>query len=75
MSECTQVESIGYYAFYGDKELRLCMIGTTVPPSCGKYAFDSVSPASVLKVPSGCANAYKNASEWSNFASITGLDE
>ena len=28
-----------------------------------------------LKVPSGCAVAYKSASEWRRFASITGFDE
>ena len=75
MSECTQVKSIEAYAFYGNSELRLFKIGTTTPPECGGYAFYNINPYSVLKVPSGCADAYKSVLGWSNFASITGLDE
>ncbi|UEA88135.1 leucine-rich repeat protein [Alistipes senegalensis] len=75
MSECTRVEKIGDYAFYGDSELRLFKIGTATPPSCGTRAFYSINPYSVLKVLSGHADAYKAATEWTRFASITGLDE
>ena len=73
MSECTQVESIENCAFHGDSELQLFKIGMKTPPSCGFAAFSDSS--SVLKVPSGCTDAYKAASGWKNFASITGLDE
>ena len=75
MSACTQVETIGQYAFYKDSELRLFKIGTGTPPTCWTDAFKGINPYSVLKVPSGCADAYKAASGWKNFASITGLDE
>lgn len=75
MSACTQVQSIGKYAFYKDFELRLFKIGTIIPPVCEACAFEGINPYSVLKVPSGCADAYKDANEWKNFASITGLDE
>ena len=75
MSACTQVETIGEYAFYGDSELRLFKIGTETPPTCESHAFEGINPYSVLKVPSGCADAYKAATEWERFASITGLDE
>ena len=75
MSACTQVETIGQYAFYKDSELRLFKIGTGMPPTCWTDAFKGINPYSVLKVPSGCADAYKAASGWKNFASITGLDE
>ena len=75
MSECTQVESIERYAFYVDSNLRLFMIGTETPPSCSYNTFPSLSGNSVLKVPSGSVDAYKNASGWNGFASITGLDE
>lgn len=75
MSACTRIQSIGKYAFYEDSELRLFKIGTIIPPVCVDYAFDGINPYSVLKVPSGCADAYKDAEEWKNFASITGLDE
>ena len=75
MSACTQVETIGQYAFYKDSELRLFKIGTGTPPTCWTDAFKGINPYSVLKVPLGCADAYKAASGWKNFASITGLDE
>lgn len=75
MSACTRIQSIGGYAFYGDSELRLLKIGTRKPPVCEAYAFWVINPYSVLKVPSGCADAYKDANEWWRFASITGLDE
>ncbi|WP_302431093.1 leucine-rich repeat protein [uncultured Alistipes sp.] len=75
MSACTQVKTIGESAFDGDSELRLFKIGTETPPTCGRDAFSGINPYSVLKVPSGCADAYKAAKDWNNFASITGLDE
>ena len=75
MSECTQVESIENCAFHGDSELQLFKIGMKTPPSCGFAAFSDINSSSVLKVPSGCTDAYKAASGWKNFASITGLDE
>nr|WP_302784546.1 leucine-rich repeat protein [Alistipes shahii] len=75
MSECTQIQSIGEYAFYRDSKLRLFKIGTATPPTCGISAFSDINSYSVLKVPSGCADAYKAKSGWINFASITGLDE
>ena len=75
MSACTQVEKIEDYAFYNDSELQLFKIGTETPPTCGSSAFDGINPYSVLKVPSGCADAYKAQYGWRNFASITGLDE
>ena len=75
MSACTQVKTIGESAFDGDSELRLFKIGTETPPTCGRDAFSGINPYSVLKVPSGCADAYKAKSGWNDFASITGLDE
>ena len=74
MSNCTQVESIGGYAFYGNSELRLVKIGTPTPTTSDQAAF-GVNPQSVLKVPSVCADAYKAAIGWRGFTSITGLDE
>ena len=72
---CTQLQSIGDYTFYNCSELRLFKIGTETPPTYGTYALSGINPYSVLKVPSGCADAYKAAYGWHNFASITGLDE
>ena len=75
MSACTQVEIIEECAFYNDPELRLFKVSTKTPPTCENNAFVGINPYSVLKVPSGCADAYKAKSGWNNFASITGLDE
>ncbi len=75
MSACTQVETLGEYVFYNDRELRLFKIGTETPPTPEKWTFQGINPYSVLKVPSGCVDAYKAASGWNYFASITGLDE
>ena len=75
MSECTQVKRIDEYTFYGNSNLRLFKIGTEIPPTCKDYTFYNINPYSVLKVPSGCTGAYKKATGWKKFASITGLDE
>ena len=75
MSACTQVEIIEECAFYNDPALRLFKVSTETPPTCENNVFVGINPYSVLKVPSGCANAYKAATGWKNFASITGLDE
>lgn len=75
MSECTQVKRIDEYKGYGNSNLRLFKIGTEIPPTCKDYTFYNINPYSVLKVPSGCTDAYKKATGWKKFASITGLDE
>lgn len=75
MSECTQVKRIDEYTFYGNSNLRLFKIDTEIPPTCKDYTFYNINPYSVLKVPSGCTDAYKKATGWKKFASITGLDE
>ena len=75
MSECTQVKRIDEYTFYGNSNLRLFKVGTEIPPTCKDYTFYNINPYSVLKVPSGCTDAYKKATGWKKFASITGLDE
>ena len=75
MSECTQVKRIDEYTFYGNSNLRLFKIGTEIPPTCKDYTFYNINPYSVLKVPSGCTDAYKKATGCKKFASITGLDE
>lgn len=71
MSGCTQVESLGVGAFSGSSALQLFKIGTPTPPTCGVEAFGPLNSNSVLQVPSGCATAYKTASEWNRFATVT----
>ena len=75
MSECTQVEEIGEGAFSNNSELQIFRIGTSIPPTCDNNTFYHINSNSVLKVPSGCINAYKAANGWKNFTSITSLDE
>ena len=74
MSKCTKVESIESGAFRNNEKLLLFMIGTTIPPKCAGATFE-LSDISVLKVPSGCVDAYKAATGWKEFSSITALDE
>lgn len=75
MSECTHVEYIGSGAFDNTK-LSLFKIGTMIPPACEDSAFrNSGAFSSILKVPVGCVEAYKEAEGWSRFSSITELDE
>ena len=75
MSACTQVTEIGYRAFYEDSKLQLFKIGTRTPPSCGRNVFTGINSYSVLKVPAGCVDAYKNATGWKEFTTISELDE
>ena len=75
MSECTQVVHIGDGAFSKSKKLLLFMIGTKNPPECYKYPFNDLSSKPVLKVPSGCVDAYKVAYGWNYFYNIEALDE
>ena len=75
MSACTQVTEIGDYAFSGTSKLQLFKIGTRIPPSCGYNVFMGINSYSVLKVPAGCVDAYKNATGWKEFTTISELDE
>lgn len=75
MSACTQVKIIASYTFVDCSKLRLFKIGTEIPPSCGNSTFAGINSASVLKVPSGCADDYKGRIGWNWFRNITELDE
>lgn len=75
MSACTQVKSIGSWAFYKDSSLELFKIGTITPPTCGSEAFSEIKSFSILKVPSESVAAYKQAAGWKEFANISTLDE
>ena len=75
MSACTQVTEIGDDAFSEDPKLQLFKIGTRTPPRCGNDVFTGINSYSVLKVPVGCVNAYKKATGWKEFTTISELDE
>ena len=70
MSECTQVKRIDEYTFYGNSNLRLFKIGTEIPPTCKDYTFYNINPYSVLKVPSGCTDAYKKQQDGKNLQAL-----
>lgn len=74
MSECTLVETIENDSFRDDSNLLLFKIGTRIPPKTGSNIFDGINTNSLLKVPSGCVNTYRQY-PWSKFAYITELDE
>ena len=76
MSNCNRVELIGQFAFDGNQNLLFFMIGTPNPPEseCDNN-FNGLAVKAVLKVPSGCVDAYKAATGWKKFSSITALDE
>lgn len=74
LQNCTRLISIGDESFYGNNEIRLFQIGAGTPPSLGSEVFGSVGVYSVLKVPAGSESAYKAASGWNAFSSITAID-
>ena len=74
MRNCSKLTSIGYSALYGIyTQTYLFQIGATIPPVLGSFALD-LYKNSVLKVPAGSESAYKKASGWREFSSITAID-
>lgn len=72
LKECKHLESIGSYCF--TSAIFSFHIGTAVPPKLGTKPFENISEYSVLKVPAGSEPAYKSASGWNAFSSITAID-
>ena len=75
MRNCSKLTSIGYSALSGTVYTRtyLFQIGATIPPVLGSFALN-LYKNSVLKVPAGSESAYKKASGWREFSSITAID-
>ncbi len=73
-TNCTLLSSIGNYAFANNDQIWYFEIGAPTPPSCGKDPFGKVGTYSVLKVPAGTTAAYKAATGWSQFSSISAID-
>ena len=71
----TRLKRVGSYAFAGCDDMRLFKLGTIECPEAYDNSFGDIGTYSVLKVPTESVNAYKAATGWRNFASITGLDE
>ena len=74
MHNCSELKTIGSCALYGNDQIYFFQIGATTPPDLGSCVFGSVGVYSVLKVPAGSESAYKNASGWNEFSSITAID-
>lgn len=71
---CTQLQIIGDAAFYGNDELNVLRLGTTIPPTVGNMSFFGISEAAVLSVPASNIIEYKNNDSWSSvFKIIKGL--
>lgn len=64
------VTSIGYGAFNGSENLASVTCLATTPPTLGNSVFSGTSPNLVIYVPSSSLNDYKNAYNWSSYASI-----
>lgn len=73
MSECENVTKFWADAF-SDSTIKLFKIGTKIPPTCYDATFNG-GINGVLQVPSECIDAYKSATGWEKFTTISELDE
>ena len=78
-SQCTALTSITLptsltllqnYAFSNCTKLTTVTIRATTPPTLGTDVFRGCSALTAIKVPSGCGDAYKAATNWSAYADI-----
>ena len=64
----SNISSIGNYAFYNCSGLTSITVESTTPPTLGINAFYNTNDCPIY-VPSGSVDAYKAASNWSNYSS------
>ena len=67
MSNCSQIEAIGDYAFWYCRNLQKIKIGTMVPPTTGNSfqgVGSSLTSSVKIVVPEGCVEAYKSDNGW-----------
>ena len=62
------VTSIGSYCFYNCSKLKSVTCKATTPPTLGSNAFDGTPSTIVIYVPAESVDAYKTATNWSNYA-------
>ena len=70
LTSCTigsGLTSIGGGVFYSCSGLTSITVNATTPPTLGEFAFDSTSNYPIY-VPASSVNAYKSATNWSNYA-------
>ena len=64
------VKSMGDYVFvFGDSLTSVTMLANN-PPTITSNTFYGISSLEKIIVPKGCGEAYKSATNWSNYASI-----
>lgn len=73
-THCAVLENIGDHAFDSNNQIWFFEIGAPTPPACGSRPFGDVGTYSVLKVPAGTVDAYKAATGWKSFSSISAID-
>lgn len=66
------VTSIGEYAFYDCNNLKLFESKATAAPSIADNAFYSTDNLSIIYVPEGSGEAYRNAGIWNNYVIVAG---
>lgn len=64
------VTNIYSSAFYGCKSLARVDIKATTPPYLWQYVFSYTPDNLQIVVPVGCADAYKSADGWSDYADL-----
>lgn len=64
------VTSIGEICFYGCESLTLATVLPVIPPSLGGYAFMAAHSSFNIKVRSAYVNAYKTATNWTEYEPI-----
>lgn len=64
------VTTIENYAFYACSGLNEIVIKRAIPPTLGSSAFQGSNYIKKIIVPTGCADAYKAATNWSEYADI-----
>jgi hypothetical protein len=71
------VESIGRQAFRNSgNSLQTVILKSTTPPSCALYWDNAMPSTLIFYVPDASAEAYKTATNWSNYADrIKGISE
>lgn len=63
------VESIGDSAFYNCNGVKQFHFKRNSPPTLGKNVFSGISSDCIIYVPKGRLSSYKNATNWSAYAS------
>ena len=71
---CTNLQTVGAYAFGSCNALRLFYNGTVTPANCQSSSFSGIAPNAILKVRPESVMAYNSAVGWKSFSSISEMD-